>query len=142
MINSRDIDELEPVTQLKCRQFVNKCAEAGIDVIITSTYRDYESQDALYAKGRTAPGKIVTNAQAGQSFHNFRVAFDFVPVVDGKAQWDDTLLWGLCGKIAVNCGLEWGGNFKSFKDRPHCQYTGGRDLKYFRDLNQSKVSPK
>lgn len=131
MINSRDIAELEPVTQGKCKQFLKKCAEAGIDVIITSTFRDFESQDALYAKGRTAPGPRVTNAQAGESFHNYRVAFDFVPVVDGKAMWNDNKAFETCGKIAEACGLEWAGRWKTFKEMAHCQYLGGKTLKDF-----------
>ena len=138
MINSRDIAELLPAVQVKCTGFVQKCKEAGIDVIITSTFRDFESQDALYAKGRTAPGKIVTNAQGGDSYHNYRVAFDFVPVVDGKAMWDDTKVFQQCGLIAEACGLEWAGRWKSFKEMAHCQFTGGKTLKQLRDLTVTK----
>ena len=133
MINSRDLDDLEPVTQLKCRQFIGKCKEVGLDVLITSTYRDYESQDALFARGRTAPGKRVTNAEGGQSVHNFRVAFDFVPIVEGKAMWEDSKLFERCGKIAESCGLEWAGRWKGFKELAHCQYTGGKTLRQFQE---------
>ena len=86
MKNSRNIDDLHPIVAKMCRDFVAKCDEEGIDVLITSTYRDLESQAAIYAQGRTTPGKKVTNAKPGQSWHNWRVAFDFVPVVNGKAQ--------------------------------------------------------
>ena len=125
MINSRRIDDLELIVAAKCRAFVAACAAVGIDVIITSTYRDAESQNALYAQGRTTPGKKVTNAAGGDSFHNWRVAFDFVPVSNGKAVWDDAALWERCGVIAEKVGLEWGGRWKRFADRPHCQDTGG-----------------
>jgi len=84
VINSRKIEDLHPKVAEMCRAFIQKCDEQGIDILITSTYRDAESQDALYAQGRTKPGKIVTNAKAGQSFHNWRVAFDFVPLLYGK----------------------------------------------------------
>lgn len=133
MINSRDLEELEPATRAKCKMFIAKCKEAGIDALVTSTYRDYESQDALFARGRTAPGKRVTNVEGGQSFHNFRVAFDFVPVVDGKPMWEDIGLFTRCGVIAESCGLEWGGRWTRFKDMPHCQYTGGKTLKQFQE---------
>lgn len=136
MINSRDLDDLEPVTALKCKQFIAKCHEAGVDVLITSTYRDHESQDALYARGRTAPGPKVTNAQGGQSFHNFRVAFDFVPIVDGKAMWNDLNEFKRCGKIAEALGLEWGGSWAKFKDYPHCQYTKGKTLKDLQEAHR------
>ena len=89
MINSRDVHDLLPRVQAKCTAFIAACKAEGVDVLITSTYRDNESQNALYAQGRTAPGKIITNAAAGKSFHNYRVAFDFVPLVNGKAIWDE-----------------------------------------------------
>ncbi len=122
MINSRDLHELLPRVQAKCVEFIAACKAEGIDVLITSTYRDNESQGALYAQGRTTPGKIVTNAAAGMSFHNYRVAFDFVPLVNGKAIWDDKALWDKCGAIGQQVGLEWGGSWK-FKDKPHMQDT-------------------
>jgi peptidoglycan L-alanyl-D-glutamate endopeptidase CwlK len=131
MINSRKIEDLHPKVQALCNQFIAKCKEEGITVIITATYRDYESQNALYAQGRTEPGKIVTNAKGGQSFHNFKVAFDFCPMLDNQAAWNDTLLFIKCGQIGKNIGLEWGGDFKSIKDMPHLQYTAGLTLADF-----------
>ena len=131
MINSRNINDLKPKVAAMCSEFINRCKDAGIDVIITSTYRDAESQNALYAQGRTAPGKKVTNAKAGQSFHNWRVAFDFCPIVNGKCQWNDDALWTQCGEIAEGIGLEWAGRWVKFKETAHCQYTGGLSLADF-----------
>lgn len=132
MINSRDPKELLPAARAKCHAFVAKCKSAGIDVIITSTYRDAESQDALYRQGRTAPGQRVTNAAGGDSFHNWRVAFDFVPIVNGKAMWDDLKLWRTCGDIGRQCGLEWGGYWHGFPDMPHMQDAGGLRIADFK----------
>lgn len=131
MINSRKIEDLLPHVAAKAKAFVEECAKQGIDVLITSTYRDNESQAALYAKGRTAPGPRVTNAKPGYSFHNHRVAFDFVPIVDGKAVWNDDHLWAQCGMIGEKLGLEWGGGWQSFPDKPHMQDTGGKTLAQF-----------
>lgn len=131
MINSRDIKDLHSKVQPKVEEFLAKCKAAGIDVLITSTYRDAESQNALYEQGRTKPGQKVTNAKAGQSWHNWRCAFDFVPIVNGKAQWNDASLFQKCGEIAESCGLEWAGRWKSFKELAHCQYTGGLTLADF-----------
>ncbi len=128
MINSRKLEDLHPKVQKLCVDFIDKCKHEGIDVLITSTYRDAESQNALYAQGRTLPGKVVTNASAGKSFHNWRVAFDFVPLVNGKAQWNDLALFTKCGEIAESVGLEWAGRWKKFKELAHCQYTGGLSL--------------
>lgn len=138
MINSRNIDDLLPRVATLCTAFVKACAAQGVDVIITSTYRDVESQNALYAQGRTAPGRIVTNARGGDSFHNYRCAFDFVPVVHGKAVWNDANLFKRCGSIAEQVGLEWAGRWKSFKETAHCQFTGGLTLG---DLRAGKVIP-
>lgn len=132
MINSRDINDLHPKVQILCWQFIAACKESGIDVLITSTYRDYESQNDLYAQGRTKPGRIITNAKAGYSYHNFRVAFDFVPMVNGKPDWNDVRKFDKCGSIGKSVGLEWGGDFKAFKDKPHLQFTNRLSLAEFR----------
>lgn len=131
MINSRNINDLNSKVTAMASEFINRCKAEDIDVLITSTYRDAESQNALYAQGRTKPGKKVTNAKAGQSYHNWRVAFDFVPIVNGKAQWNDAELFTKCGEIAESVGLEWAGRWTKFKEMAHCQYTGGLKLADF-----------
>ena len=104
----------------------------GINLLVTSTYRDNDSQAALYAQGRTTPGNIVTNAKAGESYHNYRCAVDVVPLVNGKAVWntsgEDGKLWEKVGEIGEKNGLEWAGRWKSFKEMAHFQYTGGLTL--------------
>lgn len=72
----------------------------------------------------------MTNAQGGYSLHQYRVAFDFVPLVNGKAIWNDSRLWKICGEVAGKAGLEWGGMWK-FKDKPHCQNTQGYSIQDF-----------
>lgn len=129
MINSRDINDLDPRVAAKCLALIDACRDAGIDIIVTSTYRDNASQDALYAQGRTAPGKRVTNARAGQSFHNYRLAFDVVPIVAGKAVWNDAAKWETIGRLGEAVGLEWAGRWKSFREMPHFQWTGGLTIK-------------
>lgn len=127
-MSSRSLDDLLPWVKTKAEAFIAACANEGIDVLITSTYRDSESQDALFAQGRTKPGKIVTNARGGYSWHNWRCAFDFVPLVNGKAQWEDLTLFARCGAIAEGCGLEWAGRWKRMREYAHCQYTSGMTL--------------
>jgi peptidoglycan L-alanyl-D-glutamate endopeptidase CwlK len=125
MVNSRNINDLHCKVAAMASEFIKRCNAEGIDVLITSTYRDAESQNALYAQGRTKPGKKVTNAKGGQSFHNWKCAFDFVPLVNGKAMWNDEALFTKCGEIAEDIGLEWAGRWNKFKELAHCQYTGG-----------------
>ena len=129
MINSRSLDDLIPQARVRVDKLIEGCKAAGIDLLVTSTYRDNESQDALYAQGRTKPGKIVTKAKAGQSFHNYRCAVDVVPLVNGKPVWDDTILWSQIGGLGKQIGLEWAGDWQTFKEYPHFQYTGGKTLK-------------
>lgn len=135
MINSRKFIDLHPLVAAKGAELLRLSAEVGIDLLVTSTYRDRESQDALYARGRTAPGPRVTNAAGGQSYHNFRVAFDVVPLRFGKPVWgtkgEDLLLWQHIGRLGELLGLEWAGRWKTFKEYPHFQYTGGHDLAWF-----------
>jgi peptidoglycan L-alanyl-D-glutamate endopeptidase CwlK len=123
MINSRKIEDLHPIVQIYANHFLEKCKEAGIDLLITSTYRDAESQNALFNQGRTTPGHIVTNARAGYSFHNFKVAMDVVPLVDGKADWNSPK-WSQIGQIGRGVGLFWGHDWIHFKEMAHFQYTG------------------
>lgn len=135
MINSRDIKDLHPTVQVLVNAMVIACTKAGFEFLITSTYRDNESQNALYAQGRTIKGAVVTNAKGGQSFHNYRVAFDIVPLRNGKPVWGtkgaDGKLWKDIAKIGKACGLEWAGDWKTFVEYPHFQYTQGLTLKDF-----------
>jgi peptidoglycan L-alanyl-D-glutamate endopeptidase CwlK len=133
MNNSRSLSDLNPKVAAMCSEFINRCKDQGIDIIITSTYRDAESQNALYAQGRTTPGKIVTNAKGGQSFHNWKVAFDFCPIVNGKPQWADLALFTKCGEIGESVGLEWAGRWVKFKELAHLQYTNGLSLHDFQE---------
>lgn len=128
---SRNIDDLHPLVAQKARAFLDEAKRQGVELLITSTYRDKAAQDALYAKGRTAPGNIVTNAQYPYSYHNHRVAFDVVPMVDGQAVWNDHNLWNRVGLIGKTLGLTWGGDWAMFPDKPHFQYTADLSLDDF-----------
>jgi len=129
MINSRSLNDLLYVVQDKAMRFIEECKKQNIDILITSTYRDVESQNELYAQGRTKPGNIVTNAKGGDSFHQYRCAFDVVPIVNGKPDWNGAHpVWQQIGKIGKDCGLDWAGEWKSFKELAHFQYTGGLTL--------------
>ncbi|MEW6129585.1 MAG: M15 family metallopeptidase [Acidobacteriota bacterium] len=88
---------------------------------LSCTYRSPEEQNALYAQGRTKPGKVVTNAKAGQSNHTKypSPAFD-IAFKDGAGRVHWTVdLFKLFSVIAKRNGLSWGGDWKSFKDYPH-----------------------
>lgn len=124
MINSRNIDDLDPIPRSVCRSHIAACANRGIEIIVTSTYRDAESQEQLWKIGRE-PGdtrKRVTNARAGHSWHNFRCAYDVVPVIQGKAVWNaKDPVWQEVVEAGIAVGAEAGARWKTFPDLPHFQ---------------------
>lgn len=130
---SKDIKDLHPIVYKKAQEFLEACRVRGLNVIITSTYRSIEEQNALYAQGRTKPGNVVTNAKGGQSFHNWKVALDFAPVVNGVIPWNDKALFMKIGEIGEKCGFEWGGRWTTFLDLPHLQITLGYTLEDFQN---------
>lgn len=131
---SRNISDLHPELQLKIQQLKELCSKNGITIGISECLRTVAEQDALYAKGRTAPGNIVTNAKGStySSMHQWGIAFDFYLIMDvdkdGKTSDDSynntTGLFNKVGALGKSIGLEWGGDWKSIKDLPHFQLKG------------------
>ncbi len=133
MRTSRSLFDLQPHVEVKARGLIERCAEAGVDIIVTSTLRDFEAQQALYDQGRTTPGDIVTKSKPGYSAHNYGLAFDVVPLRSGKPVWgtkaeEDKLLWQKVGVLGESLGLEWGGRWKNLLDYPHFQMLGGKTI--------------
>lgn len=125
MINSRLITDLDPDAAIICNAHVLACRDQGIELIVTSTWRDHEAQAQLYAIGRTIhkERRAVTKAKAGQSWHQYRCAWDVVPIVAGKPVWDERdPLWKEVVKLGKEAGAEAGADWPTFKDLPHFQY--------------------
>lgn len=128
---ARDQTKLHPILQHKIKQLLDLCEQNGLKIGIGECVRTVQEQDALYAKGRTAPGGIVTNAKGScyQSLHQWGIAFDFYLLmdVDGDGQTkDDTYNdskgdFAKVAKLAKQLGLEWGGSWTSIVDKPHLQ---------------------
>lgn len=119
----RDITKLHPVAQEKAKELVSACASKGLKITIGECLRTVAEQDKLYAKGRTASGTIVTNAKGSSysSMHQWGIAFDIIRS-DGKGSYEDSDgFFTKVGKVGQSLGLEWGGSFKSIKDKPHFQ---------------------
>ncbi|MDA1477499.1 peptidoglycan-binding protein [Bacillus changyiensis] len=121
---------IHPVVKETAIEVIKRSYKEGIYVQMTSGYRSFAEQNKLYAKGRTAPGKIVTNARAGQSNHNYGLAVDYVLLSsDGKtAIWTVNSKWKRVAQIAKALGFAWGGDWRSFKDYPHLEMMGGLTL--------------
>jgi peptidoglycan LD-endopeptidase CwlK len=137
------IELLHPDIRDEVREIYEEiCSRLTGNVICRFAYtlRTFAEQDALFAQGRSKPGKRVTNARGGQSFHNYGLAVDIVLLVDRdkngtyeEASWDTRLDgdndkiadWMECVAVFKIWGWEWGGDWKSFKDMPHFQKTFG-----------------
>lgn len=133
MIDSRDIKDLHPTLQRAANEFLRRCKAINLNVLITSTLRDAEKQNQLYAQGRTTKGNIVTSVKAGYSYHNHSLAFDFAAKEsDGSINWSaKSPKWRQCGEIWQEMGGEWGGSWSGFVDNPHCQFDDGYGINKF-----------
>jgi len=135
-----DLALLKPKVRALAKELISLCQQFGCPILIIQTFRTIAEQDALYAKGRTAPGKIVTRAKGGSSLHNYGVAFDFAPLVDDRPNWKQLDLFDKVGVMGEGLGLEWGGRWKKFNDLPHFQLCMGYRLKDFQSgkIDESK----
>ena len=141
--SEKNIQSLLPEAQRKAREFLHAAPSKTLSYRIISGTRTFAEQDALFAKGRTAPGPKVTNARGGQSNHNFGIAWD-VGIFDGKTFFtgktkaQSKAYVDLADTVMTKVkGLEWGGHFKSIKDTPHYQVATGKSATQIRKLFQA-----
>jgi peptidoglycan LD-endopeptidase CwlK len=93
--------------------------------------RTEADQAALYAQGRTAPGKIVTwtmNSKHRRQVDGFGHALDLIAFIDGKAVWTEEPYYAISKAMfdaakLVGVELRWGGTFDTF-DGPHFELAG------------------
>jgi peptidoglycan LD-endopeptidase CwlK len=123
---SRSLDDLHPALAEKAKKLIALCKAEGIDLRVTSTLRTFAEQAELYAQGRTKPGKVVTRAKPGSSWHQFGCAVDICPFKGGKPDWESPH-WNKIGAIGKKLGLLWGGDWLR-PDRPHFEYHPGLTL--------------
>ena len=126
---SQSLNSLHPYVASLANNLLELCNTNSIDVVIIAAFRSWDEQDAVYAQGRTKPGDIVTDAQGGDSYHNWGLAFDCAPVENDMVAWENTDKFLAMGVLGQQAGLEWGGNWTSYAinivDMPHFQYTFG-----------------
>jgi peptidoglycan L-alanyl-D-glutamate endopeptidase CwlK len=133
------IETLHPRLRLEAKDIyiqICRCLTGRAQVRFTQTFRTIAEQHRKYAQGRTTPGKIVTWAEGGRSYHNYGLAVDICLLVDGKTVSWDTLKdydgdgiadWMECVKVFENHGWQWGGRWiKGKTDMPHFQKTFGK----------------
>lgn len=123
-MTSRSLDDLLPQVSVLAAKLIRQARDSGFPVKVTATLRTPEEQDELYAQGRTAPGRIVTQASGHQSYHVSGRAFDVVFILDDGRTVDWNGPWEDLGAIGEGLGMEWGGRWHH-PDRPHFQLTEG-----------------
>lgn len=107
-------------------QLADTLAARGITILVVQGLRTVEQQDALYARGRTTSGSIVTNAPGGHSWHNFGCAVDCAPLaLDSTVDWNASHpQWHAMESLGVSLGLTSGAAWIRLVDAPHFQLTG------------------
>lgn len=158
---SRSLDDLTPETRDKAETVLELCRAGGVELLIYCTLRSLEEQARLWRQSRSladiqatmaklsasgygfladimdkvgpCTGPKVTNAYPGASFHNYKEAFDAVPLIGGKPAWEYNQAptqWDLYGKSVKKAGLYWAGDWVTFRELPHAQLRqGGNPLK-------------
>jgi peptidoglycan L-alanyl-D-glutamate endopeptidase CwlK len=136
-ITEQRIALLHPKLRAEAMELVNNAnsiLKVHSQVRVVQSIRTFAEQAALYAQGRTTAGKIVTNAKAGQSIHNYGLAIDFALLIDDKViSWDTHADFNQDGipdwlevvKVFTDNGWVWGGTWKSIKDYPHLEKSFG-----------------
>lgn len=103
---------------------IKRAAKIAKDIgfIVTCGVRTLEEQKELLKKGATR----TLNSRHIPGADGYSKAVDLAVTIDGKIKWD----WPLYSKLAgivkdaaklEKVTIEWGGDWKSFKDGPHFQ---------------------
>lgn len=119
------LETLEPEFGIKVGALIPLLNQAtGRTWGIAQGRRTIAEQDGLYAKGRSVPGNIVTNAPGGSSAHNFGLAADIVPMKEDNSDFDwnaPDSLFKQMADIAVAQGFTAGYYFHSIHDPDHVE---------------------
>ena len=152
---SMSVKDLHAPVKEKALMLFERCRQEGLDILLYCTLRSLEEQARLFRLGRRLSqirakaqelreqwkrpdlaeillsvgpqhGRRVTYSGPGQSLHNYGLAFDAVPLRDGKPVWQtncqkDLELWDLYGRLGMETGLEWAGTWTRFREFPHMQ---------------------
>lgn len=155
---SRSLLDLRPEVRGKATEHVARCAARGVELLVYCTLRSPREQAQEFAKARgraeivakanemlstygradladllrvqapVSAQRIATKAGPGESLHQHGLAYDCVPVVNGRLAWGtsgaDLALWRIVGEEGQRLGLEWAGSWTGFREFPHFQAPG------------------
>ncbi len=139
------LDDVHPALREKVIQLAERLSARQMSFLITDGQRTFEEQNALYRKGRKLVGgtwipidpvhhtDIVTWAKGGRSNHNYGLAIDSYPVIQGRVYTDIPdhasfefrqrfkAIQKAIGEEGEAVGLTWGGRWTHPYDPPHLQ---------------------
>lgn len=118
----RDIHLLHPAFRNKIILLFVEAKKRGIDLFISETYRTPERQNMFF-------GMKLTKVRSGGSKHQYGLAIDVIPVINGKSYADNHEVLKRVGLIGEKLGLKWGGRWR-FYDPVHFEFDWDiKDLK-------------
>lgn len=121
ILGSRSLSRLEGVHPDLVRVVKRAAAIADLDFTVLEGVRTIELQREYFARGKT---------KTMNSRHLNGHAVDLAPTIAGQVSWD----WAVFRRLAIlvkkaaaleNVPIEWGGDWRSFKDGPHWQLPWG-----------------
>jgi hypothetical protein len=115
-----DLNSLHPYFRDRIIELIARCKAKGIELAVVEGYRTRAKQSEYQSMG-----KKYTRSGAGKSKHQYGLAVDVVPIVNGKAQWHNKALWLKVGVVGERLGLRWGGRWRKLYDPGHFEWTGG-----------------
>lgn len=117
MRHSRDIGDLRADVAENCRALLALAGKRGLRALVTETVRDDAYQKMLAEKGYAAKGAVTPSFHAEHA----GLAFDICKNEKGH-EYDDPVFFERMGALGKKVGFSWGGDWKSFPDRPHFQW--------------------
>ena len=140
VLGQRSLDNLKGVHPNLVKVIKAAITNSPVDFTVTTGLRTTAEQKAIYAQGRSKPGKIVTKADGVKGLSNHQdeadgkkdalgSAVDLYPFFEGKVQVNHKDTIAKLKEIAkhiksvakeLGIAIEWGGDWK-FIDYPHFQ---------------------
>jgi hypothetical protein len=115
-----DLNSLHPYFRDRISELVDVCKRQGIELAVVESYRTHAKQSEYFGMGRK-----YTRSKGGNSKHQYGLAVDVVPIIDGKAVWENEALWKKIGVNGERLGLRWGGRWRAPYDPAHFEWSGG-----------------